>query len=116
MRTSTVSAVSGVLGASLGSDQDVYTMLVDAAVEQRDADTLRKYAPAAEEAATRLDHRLHMGIAHRAWGVLHTLSGDYPEAHRRLELALEMFERYLTDPIDTKSRVTGWLPPAMYTC
>ena len=24
---------------------------------------------------------------------------------------LEMFERYLTDPIDTKSRVTGWLPP-----
>ncbi len=23
---------------------------------------------------------------------------------------LEMFERYLTDPIDTKSRVTGWLP------
>ncbi|HEX9118293.1 MAG TPA: ABC transporter substrate-binding protein [Anaerolineae bacterium] len=25
---------------------------------------------------------------------------------------LEMFERYLTDPIDTKSRVTGWLPTA----
>jgi peptide/nickel transport system substrate-binding protein len=24
---------------------------------------------------------------------------------------LEMFERYLTDPIDTKTRVTGWLPP-----
>ncbi len=23
---------------------------------------------------------------------------------------LEMFERYLTDPIDTKTRVTGWLP------
>lgn len=25
-------------------------------------------------------------------------------------VVLEMFERYLTDPIDTKSRVTGWLP------
>jgi peptide/nickel transport system substrate-binding protein len=24
---------------------------------------------------------------------------------------LLMFERYLTDPIDTKTRVTGWLPP-----
>lgn len=24
---------------------------------------------------------------------------------------LLMFERYLTDPVDTKSRVTGWLPP-----
>jgi peptide/nickel transport system substrate-binding protein len=24
---------------------------------------------------------------------------------------LTMFERYLTDPIDTKARITGWLPP-----
>lgn len=24
---------------------------------------------------------------------------------------LMMFERYLTDPVDTKTRVTGWLPP-----
>ena len=74
-------------------DHDLYAMLVDAAVQQRDVDALRKYAPLAEDAATRFDHKLYLGVAHRAWGVLHRLTGEYAEAEPRLQQALETFQK-----------------------
>ena len=77
-----------------GGDHDLYAMLVDAAAQQRDKADLEKYAPLAEESATRIDHKLHMAIAHRAWGVAHTLAGEYPQAEVRLRQALEIFAAY----------------------
>jgi len=74
-------------------DHDVYAMLVDAVVQQRDVDALRQYAPLAEEAAARFDHKLYLGVAHRAWGVLHRLTGEYAEAETRLQQALEIFQK-----------------------
>jgi len=39
-----------------------------------------------------------------------TLQAAGRSSIRRVVKTPEMFERYLTDPIDTKTRVTGWLP------
>ncbi len=79
------------VGAPTG-DHDLYVMLVDAAAQQRDEVALRKYAPLAEETATRIDHKLYMAIAHRAWGVAHCLAGEYAEAEARLNQALNIFQ------------------------
>jgi tetratricopeptide (TPR) repeat protein len=76
-----------------GAD-DLYALLVDAAAQQRDQADLRKYAPLAEETATRIDHKLHMAIAHRAWGIAHTLAGEYPQAEARFQQALAIFAAY----------------------
>ncbi len=86
--------LSSSVGAAPGGDHDVYAMLVDAAALQRDQAALRKYAPLAEESATRIDHKLHLAIAHRAWGVSHTLAGEYQQAEARLQKALELFSSY----------------------
>jgi tetratricopeptide (TPR) repeat protein len=72
-------------------EHDLYAMLADAAAQQRDEAALRQYAPLAEEAAARYDHRLYRAIAHRAWGVAHQLAGAHPEAEARLGRALELF-------------------------
>ena len=72
-------------------DHDLYAMLVDAAMSQRDESALRRYAPLAEETATRIDHKLYTAIAHRGWGVAHRLASEYAEAERRLNLALNTF-------------------------
>ncbi len=78
------------IGAPSG-DHDFYAMLADAAAEQRDETALRKYAPLAEETATRINHKLYLAIAHRAWGVAYRLAGEYAEGERRLNLALLIF-------------------------
>lgn len=85
---------SAAMGAAEGSNADVYALLVDAAALQRDATVLQKYAPLAEESATYVDHKLNIAIADRAWGVLHTLAGDFAQAERRLKRALETFNSY----------------------
>ena len=36
----------------------------------------------------------YTAIAHRAWGVAHTLAGEYPQAETRLQQALEIFTAY----------------------
>lgn len=72
-------------------DHDLYSLLVDAAAQQRDEVALRQCAPLAEETARRYDHRLYQAIAHRAWGVVHCLSGEYAEAEARLIQALDLF-------------------------
>jgi tetratricopeptide (TPR) repeat protein len=66
-------------------------MLADAAAQQRDEAALRHYAPLAEEAARRYDHKLYQAITHRAWGVAHRLAGEHAEAEARLSQALELF-------------------------
>jgi len=72
-------------------EHDLYVMLADAAVQQRDKSALQKYAPLAEEFASRYDHKLYLAIAHRAWGVVHLLAGEYSEAESRLKRALDLF-------------------------
>jgi len=76
---------------SAGLEHDLYALAAEAAAQQRDAAALRQYAPLAEEAATRLGHKLYQAIAHRAWGVLHWLVGEYAESEARLNRALELF-------------------------
>ncbi len=78
-------------GAWVG-DHDLYTMLADASARSGDVDALRRYAPLAEAAAQRYDHRLYLAIAHRAWGILHRLTGDYAAAQARLTQALDGFQ------------------------
>ena len=74
-------------------EHDIYAMLADVAVQQRDEASLQKYAPLAEEFASRYDHKLYQAIAHRAWGVLHRLAGQHNEAETRLNNALEVFQQ-----------------------
>jgi len=82
-------------GAWVG-DHDLYAMLADAAAQQRDQAALREYAPLAEETARRYDHTLYQAVAHRAWGVLHWLTGAAPAAEARLNLALALFQQLET--------------------
>src|SRR5512138_2244177 len=77
-----------------GGREDVYVMLVDSAAQQHAQADLQEYLPLAEEAASRIDHKFYMAIAHRGWGVAHTLSGEYPQAEARLQQALEIFAGY----------------------
>lgn len=73
-------------------DHDLYAMLVDAAVQQRDEDALHQYTPLAEETAAQYGHALYQATAHRAWGVAHRLVGEYAEAEKRLTQALDVFQ------------------------
>jgi tetratricopeptide (TPR) repeat protein len=72
-------------------DTEIYSMYLDSAVRQRDQTALRQYAPLAEETAIRDEHILYQASAHRAWGVLHRLEGEYAAAESRLNQALELF-------------------------
>jgi tetratricopeptide (TPR) repeat protein len=74
------------------ADPDLYAILVDTAVQERDVAALRKYTPLFEEIATSLEHSLYLAIASRAWGVLHRLEGDYEKAEERLEQAADVFQ------------------------
>lgn len=76
---------------TMAHDHEIYMTLTDTAVELRDAEALRKYAPELEELADRDHHRLYLAIAHRAIGVAHRLAGEYIEAETRLKQALELF-------------------------
>jgi len=73
-------------------DNELYSMIVDLAVLQRDEAALRQYAPLAEEATLRDGHMLCQAVAHRAWGVLHRFQGEYAAAETRLNQALELFQ------------------------
>lgn len=82
------------MGAVRGSELKYYALLADAAAQQKDPVGLQKYAPLAEESAASIDHKLFLAIAHRSWGVAHTLAGDYFQAEARLMQALEIFTGY----------------------
>jgi hypothetical protein len=77
--------------AAPAGDHDLYAMLADVCALQRDEAALRKYAPLAEEAATRYGHTLYLAIAQRAWGVAHRLAREFTESETRLRTALELF-------------------------
>ncbi len=72
-------------------DHDLYSLLADAAAQQRNEAALRKYAPLAEEFASRYDHKLYRAIALRAQGVAHLLAGEYNDAESSLDQALGLF-------------------------
>ena len=78
---------------TMAHDHEVYMTLADTAVELRDADALRKYAPELEKLASRDNHRLYLAIAHRALGVGHRLAGEQAAAETRLRQALELFTK-----------------------
>jgi tetratricopeptide (TPR) repeat protein len=73
-------------------DHELLNLLVDVAAQQRDLTALQKFIPRAEELALRLGHRLNQAVAHRAWGVMYLLTGQYDKAQQRLEQALEIFQ------------------------
>jgi len=72
-------------------EHDLYAMLAETAAQQRDESALQKYAPLAEEFASRYDHKLYRAIAYRARGVAELLAGEYDEAELSLKHALELF-------------------------
>jgi len=74
-------------------DHELYNLLADAAAQERDEAALQKYAPLAEEFATRYDHKLYQAIAHRARGVAHRLAGEYSESQIRFDQALEILQQ-----------------------
>jgi tetratricopeptide (TPR) repeat protein len=86
--------LSSAAGATPSGDHDVYAMLADGAAQQRDLAGLQKYPALAEETARRIDHKLHLAIAQRAWGVAHTLAGEYLQADARFKQALDIFNDY----------------------
>ena len=78
---------------TMAHDHEIYMILADTAVELRDAEALRKYAPPLEKLASRDNHRLYLAIAHRALGVGHRLAGEHAAAEPRLRQALELFTK-----------------------
>jgi tetratricopeptide (TPR) repeat protein len=78
---------------TMAHDHEIYMTLADTAVEMRDTDALRKYAPNFEKLADRDNHRLYLAIAHRALGVAHRLAGEHAEAENRLKQALGLFTK-----------------------
>lgn len=77
----------------MAHDHEIYMILADIAVELRDLDALRKYAPALEKLASRDNHRLYLAIAHRAVGVGHRLAGEHAEAEHRFREALGLLTK-----------------------
>lgn len=72
-------------------DHDLYAMLADVSVLQRDLAGIRQFAGHAEEYAKRYGHGLYLAIALRARGVAYYLSGDFDAARTRLEESLAIF-------------------------
>jgi len=77
-------------------DHDLYAMLVDLAVRQRDESDIRKYAAQTAALATGYGHELYQAVAYRAWGVAHRLDGDNAAAKASLNRALEIFSQLKT--------------------
>jgi hypothetical protein len=77
---------------SSGNEHDLYVLMVESAVIQRDAEVLRRCILAAEDSSRQAGHRLYMAIARRGRGVLLRLEGDVERARRELESALRAFE------------------------
>jgi hypothetical protein len=78
---------------TMAHDHEIYMTLTDTAVELRDVEALRKYAPELERLANRDNHRPYLAIAHRALGVGHRLAGERAEAETRLWDALTLFNK-----------------------
>lgn len=77
----------------MAHDHEIYMTLADTAMELRDMEALRSYAPALETLASRDEHRLYLAIAHRALGVAHRLAVEHEEAENHLRQALSLFTK-----------------------
>ncbi len=77
---------------TMAHEHIVYMMLADSAAQLRDAAASRKYAAQLETLAVRDSHRPYLAIAHRTWGVVRRLEGEYTDAEVRLKQSLELFE------------------------
>jgi tetratricopeptide (TPR) repeat protein len=75
-----------------GTLNDHNYVLIDLAVRQRDRTMLTQHLPEVEEMAILDGHILYQASAHRAWGVLYRLTGEYSESEIRLAKALELFQ------------------------
>ncbi|MEA2575323.1 MAG: hypothetical protein QOH93_2621 [Chloroflexia bacterium] len=75
---------------SMPTELELYVLLADSAAEERDESAIREFAPILEELATRNGHALYEAVAHRAWGVAHTIAGEYTQAQVRLEQSLTL--------------------------
>jgi tetratricopeptide (TPR) repeat protein len=78
------------------TDNDLYSMLVDIASQQRDQETLEKYVPLAEQQARQHDHVLYQAIVQRARGVLSRLKGQYDQSSVHFQKALTLFQKLET--------------------
>lgn len=76
---------------TMAHDHEMYLNLTDTAMELRDESAIQKYAPMLEELAKRDNHKLYLGVAHRAQGVAYHLAGNQTEAETRLNQALDLF-------------------------
>jgi tetratricopeptide (TPR) repeat protein len=85
---------------SMPTELDLYVLLADSASEHRNEAALLEFAPRCEEVSTRNGHKLFEGVAHRAWGVAHTLAKNYGQAKTRLEHSLE-----LVRPLDARWQI-----------
>jgi hypothetical protein len=91
METSLSLAGQPVRRGTMAHEHDVYMLLTETAVNQREAAAIEQYAARLEPLAARDEHALYQAIAHRAWGVARRLRGDLPAAQTRLAQALAMF-------------------------
>jgi len=85
---------------SMPTEPELYILLADSAAERRDETALREFAPQLEEIAVRNGHKVYQAVAHRAWGVAHTLAGGYAEAQARFEQSLTLLR-----PFDTRWQI-----------
>ncbi len=91
METSLSKAGQPVRRGTMAHEHDVYMLLTETAVNQRNSAAIQQYAARLEPLAARDEHPLYRAIAHRAWGVAQRLRGDLPAAQARLAQALAMF-------------------------
>lgn len=85
-------ATDPVKWGSAATEQDLYAIILEAAVGEQDEAELRRYATQLERLANQNGHKLYQGVAHRALGVAHRLAGEYAQASERLNMALMIFE------------------------
>jgi tetratricopeptide (TPR) repeat protein len=77
---------------TMAHEHIVYMMLVDSAAAARDKPAILEFAPKLEELAVRDDHQPYLAVAYRAYGVAHTMSEEFEQAHKYLEKALHIFD------------------------
>jgi tetratricopeptide (TPR) repeat protein len=81
---------------TMAHEHIVYMMLTDSAARVGDEAAIRQHVPMLEELAIRDDHKPYLAIAHRAWGVAHRLAGEYTEAEKRFNMAMDLFKELET--------------------
>jgi hypothetical protein len=76
---------------TMAHDHHLRMLLAESAVHLRDAEAIRRHAADLAALAERDGHRLYQAIARRAWGVAHSLYGEWVEAETALNEALSLF-------------------------